>query len=40
MLMPVQWVFTLGLAVSASLDILITIIMCYYIRRGRTAFVR
>ncbi|KAI0825381.1 hypothetical protein BC628DRAFT_1374858 [Trametes gibbosa] len=35
-----SWVFTLGLAVSASLDILITIIMCYYIRRGRTAFVR
>ncbi|KAI0641146.1 hypothetical protein C8Q79DRAFT_1014561 [Trametes meyenii] len=35
-----SWVFTLGLAVSSSLDILITMIMCYYIRRGRTAFVR
>ncbi|KAI0638838.1 hypothetical protein C8Q77DRAFT_1151874 [Trametes polyzona] len=35
-----SWVFTLGLAVSSSLDVLITIIMCYYIRRGRTAFVR
>ncbi|KAI0327988.1 hypothetical protein GY45DRAFT_1372750 [Cubamyces sp. BRFM 1775] len=35
-----SWVFTLGLAVSASLDVLITIIMCYYIRRARTAFVR
>ncbi|KAI8983232.1 hypothetical protein BD414DRAFT_490307 [Trametes punicea] len=35
-----SWVFTLGLAVSAGLDVLITIIMCYYIRRGRTGFVR
>ncbi|KAI0358802.1 hypothetical protein OH77DRAFT_1518095 [Trametes cingulata] len=35
-----SWVFTLGLAVSSFLDILITVIMCYYIRRGRTAFVR
>ncbi|KAH9855829.1 hypothetical protein C2E23DRAFT_866466 [Lenzites betulinus] len=36
-----SWVFTLGLAVSASLDVLIAAIMCYYIRKGRsTAFVR
>ncbi|CDO74816.1 hypothetical protein BN946_scf185001.g64 [Trametes cinnabarina] len=35
-----DWVFTLGLAVSSFLDVLITSIMCYYIRKGRTAFVR
>ncbi|KAL7285933.1 hypothetical protein ACG7TL_001047 [Trametes sanguinea] len=35
-----SWVFTLGLAVSSFLDVLITSIMCYYIRKGRTAFVR
>ncbi|TBU43126.1 hypothetical protein BD309DRAFT_131822 [Dichomitus squalens] len=32
------YIFTLGLAVSAALDILITSILCYYLRRGREGF--
>lgn len=35
------YIFTLGLTVSASLDILITVTLCYYIRRGnRQGFAR
>ncbi|KAI0757580.1 hypothetical protein C8Q80DRAFT_1265479 [Daedaleopsis nitida] len=34
------YIFTLGLAISASLDVLITTTLCYYLRKGRTGFVR
>ncbi|RDX51500.1 hypothetical protein OH76DRAFT_1481413 [Lentinus brumalis] len=34
------YIFTLGLTISASLDVLITGILCYYIRRGRAGFAR
>ncbi|KAI0319648.1 hypothetical protein OF83DRAFT_759682 [Amylostereum chailletii] len=34
----VGWVFTLGLALSSALDILIALVMCYYLRNSRTGF--
>ena len=35
-----QYIFTTGLSTAASLDILITAALCYYIRRGRSGFGR
>ena len=35
-----QYIFTLGLAISAILDILVTGTLCYYLRRGRDGFAR
>ncbi|OBZ65188.1 hypothetical protein A0H81_14830 [Grifola frondosa] len=32
------WVFTLGLALSAALDVMIAMGLCFYLRRGRTGF--
>ncbi|EPS99431.1 hypothetical protein FOMPIDRAFT_1050706 [Fomitopsis schrenkii] len=34
----VGWVFTLGLSLSALLDILVAGSLCYYLRKSRTAF--
>ncbi|PIL30724.1 hypothetical protein GSI_06892 [Ganoderma sinense ZZ0214-1] len=34
------YIFTLGLAISAILDILITGTLCYYLRKGRDGFAR
>ncbi|KZT22683.1 hypothetical protein NEOLEDRAFT_1180759 [Neolentinus lepideus HHB14362 ss-1] len=33
-----RWIFTLGLATSAAVDILIAASLCYYLRRNRTGF--
>ncbi|RPD59411.1 hypothetical protein L226DRAFT_562633 [Lentinus tigrinus ALCF2SS1-7] len=35
-----SYIFTLGLATSALVDILVTSILCYYIRKGRAGFAR
>jgi len=31
-----RWVFTLGLALSSAVDVLITVCLCYYLRSNRT----
>ena len=35
-----QYIFTLGLATSAVVDLLITATLCYYLRRKRPEFAR
>ena len=39
-LMLSQGVFTLGLALSAIVDIMITTFMCYFLRKNRTAIIK
>lgn len=36
----VQWLFTLGLALSAIIDVLITLTLCFYLRDGLNGFSR
>ena len=33
-----QWVFTLGLALGAVLDVVIAAVLCMYLRKSRTGF--
>ncbi|CCM03813.1 uncharacterized protein FIBRA_05962 [Fibroporia radiculosa] len=33
-----QWVFTLGLGLSAGLDVLVASALCYYLRKSRSGF--
>ena len=35
-----KYVFTIGLTSAASLDVFITMALCYYLRRGRSPFGR
>ena len=35
-----QWVFTLGLTTSSALDILLTGILLYYLRKSKTGFTK
>ena len=35
-----QYIFTLGLSISAIVDILVTGALCYYLRKGRDGFAR
>lgn len=33
-----QWLFTLGLALSALIDVIITGALCYYLQSNRTGY--
>ena len=37
---PDQWVFTLGLTASSALDIFLTGILLYYLRKSKTGFAK